>query len=526
MHKQTEIGQRVIQVEGAYNVRDLGGYKTKDGRTTRWGVFLRADGLHRLGEAGRQLLIDRGLRTVIDLRYSRELAEKKDVFADSSVVDYRHISLMTPEASDRIHHLGKLYIDILDGSQAELLQVFELLADPAGHTALFHCTAGKDRTGTVAALLLELAGVPHETIVEDYALTAVCIAPIMDELRQGRPATVSEELYEINLGCEPMNMRDMLNHLKRQYGDAEGYLLSIGLTEEQIRSLKHRLIEANEHEGTRKETPGMKLTVMTFNLRTSTASDGDHAWRYRRDKAAHIIREHAPDLIGTQEGREHMLAELRLEAYDWVGAGRRGDHEDEHCAIFYKKEKLELIAQGTFWLSETPELAASRSWDSSLPRICTWAQLREKATGAQVMVFNTHLDHRGPIARQKGMELVWSRIQEMRREKPIPVILTGDFNSYPVEPAVRMMRGEIAIREDKFVQMQDVYAVMDNVGPSANPEFSGIQEGEPIDYIFVTPEVQIVSAEIDRRTINGMFPSDHYPVIARLHIVPPAASSV
>ncbi|SEB86336.1 tyrosine-protein phosphatase [Paenibacillus sp. GP183] len=245
MYKHSANEQRVLQIEGAYNVRDLGGYLTKDGRTTRWGVLFRADGLHKLTEESHGALVNKGVRTVIDLRHTRELEEKKNVFADSDKVNYHNVSLINPSAvgNAQIHSLGDLYINILEGSKAELLQVFSLLADRTDQATLFHCAAGKDKTGIVAALLLDLAGVPHETIREDYALTASCIAPIMEELRSDRPSSVPEEIYENFLGSDPINMMDMLNHIESQYGDSEGYLLSIGMSDEQVQALKAQLLK-------------------------------------------------------------------------------------------------------------------------------------------------------------------------------------------------------------------------------------------------------------------------------------------
>jgi protein-tyrosine phosphatase len=246
MQTHMENEQRVLQVEGAYNVRDLGGYKTKDGRTTRWGVLFRADGLHRLTERSQLALMNKGIRTVIDLRHSKEVEDKRNVFSDSDKVNYFNVSLINPSTSGsaQIRNLGDLYISLIEGSQAELLRIFTLLADRSGDAILFHCAAGKDRTGVVASLLLDLVGVPHETITEDYSLTASCIAPIMEELRSERPPTVHAEIYETFLGCDPVNMMNMLSHLEIRYGNSEHYLYSIGISEAQIQALKEQLLKA------------------------------------------------------------------------------------------------------------------------------------------------------------------------------------------------------------------------------------------------------------------------------------------
>ncbi len=236
--------RRILQVEGAYNVRDLGGYRTKDGRTTRWGTIYRADGLHRLTQAGRQTIEDLGVRMVIDLRHGRELQEKRSVFEGSDSVAYRNVSLLNPVSpySRQMDSLGDVYIGLLEDCRHELRSVFALLAERGDEAVLFHCAAGKDRTGIVAALLLELAGVERETIIEDYMLTAMCIAPLLEELRRGRPPMAAEDEYEKLLGCEPGNMREMLRHVEQNYGNAERYLLAIGLQPDQVRAVKERLL--------------------------------------------------------------------------------------------------------------------------------------------------------------------------------------------------------------------------------------------------------------------------------------------
>lgn len=248
MEKMVGDLRRVLAVDGACNVRDLGGYLTNDGRTTRWGTMLRAASLHQLAAASQQELIDGGLRTVIDLRGSNEIALKPNVFSADSRVNYHNISIMNPAviASLQSRSLGELYISLLDHAHDELRHVFALLAEASekGEAALFHCAAGKDRTGVIAALLLALAGVPNETIVEDYTLTAECLLPMMDELRSERPDGVSVEVYEQVLGCDAVHMERMLAHLESRYGNAERFLQQIGLSDEQISAIRTRLSDA------------------------------------------------------------------------------------------------------------------------------------------------------------------------------------------------------------------------------------------------------------------------------------------
>jgi endonuclease/exonuclease/phosphatase family metal-dependent hydrolase len=261
----------------------------------------------------------------------------------------------------------------------------------------------------------------------------------------------------------------------------------------------------------------MEWKVMSFNLRYDTPNDGVNQWPYRIDRLAHMMLEHEPLFIGTQEGYAHMLADLqeRLEPYAWLGTGRHGGQENEHCAIFYRKDQLELLEQGTFWLSETPDMPASKSWDSSLPRICTWGRWRHRGSEQVITVFNTHLDHLGQEARNQGSLMILKAIVREYELNPTPVILLGDFNSHPTDWPIRLLRGEF---DHGGIQswLQDAYGILEEeIGLTAH-SFQGGSEGMPIDYIFVSPDVLVYEVLIDRREVDGGFPSDHYPVIARL----------
>lgn len=241
--KRTE---RIISLEGACNVRDLGGYQTKEGREIQWGRLYRGDGQHKLTERDQELLLGRRIHTVIDLRHAQEVSVAKDAFADSDNVAYHNVDLLNPATTNRpqVNSLGDLYVSMLDNSQDAFLRIFEILANPSDEAVLFHCTAGKDRTGMVAALLLDLAGVPHTTIIEDYAMTAECLLPIMDELRAARPEGMPADLYERLLGCDPSNMEMMLQHLHAVYGGSGRYLATIGLPEEKVQALRQKLLES------------------------------------------------------------------------------------------------------------------------------------------------------------------------------------------------------------------------------------------------------------------------------------------
>ncbi|WP_151737358.1 tyrosine-protein phosphatase ['Paenibacillus yunnanensis' Narsing Rao et al. 2020] len=238
--------ERLLKLEGAYNVRDIGGYPAEHGKLVQRGRLFRADGLHRLTGGDQGLLLDKGLRTVIDLRHDDECLAKRNVFADSEALAYYNVSLINPATTMEadIRCLGDMYVNMLDECGPQLGRVFTLIAEAGEGGVLFHCAAGKDRTGVVAALLLDLAGVPKELIVQDYAETEINLAPLMAEFLAEMPEEMRSAGYEAFMGSAPENMEIMLQHLHARYGGAEAYLASIGLSEAQLAELKRRLLEA------------------------------------------------------------------------------------------------------------------------------------------------------------------------------------------------------------------------------------------------------------------------------------------
>jgi protein-tyrosine phosphatase len=166
---------RRLPLAGAYNLRDVGGYPAANGGQTRWRTLFRADSLHRLSVEEQEALLEYGVRTVIDLRRPEETAAAPNVFAASSHVRYLHLSITdgAPDPSGPSIELDELYRRILDLRGEQLGAVLTAMADDGAFPAVVHCTAGKDRTGLIIALLLGIAGVPSEQIIEDYALSAV-----------------------------------------------------------------------------------------------------------------------------------------------------------------------------------------------------------------------------------------------------------------------------------------------------------------------------------------------------------------
>ena len=256
----------------------------------------------------------------------------------------------------------------------------------------------------------------------------------------------------------------------------------------------------------------MEITVATFNLRNFTARDGENAWAARVPQVAEMMRRTGAAVIGTQEGYEEMLTELAgaLPQLRWVGMGRRGDRQDEFCAVFYRPDLVALDEVGHFWLSETPDVPGSSSWASSLPRMCTWVRL--ELAGRPLLLYNTHLDHLSAEAREQGIRLICHRIGERRFPAGPPALLLGDLNAGLDSGVVRFLRQESGL--------VDAYSALPGGGPigATFHGFHGGEAGGPIDYIFGTGDLTFRATAIRRERIDGRYPSDHYPVVTTVQL--------
>ncbi len=234
-----------LLLDGVYNLRDVGGYGTKNGRFVHSQTLLRADCLHRLPPASQQALVDYGLRSVVDLRRRVEINYEPNVFAQSAHVAYHHLPLYNEWeelAAERPRDLAHMYTLMLDNCQPAFRELFALLAQPGAFPALVHCKVGKDRTGVVVALLLDVAGVPAATIAADYALSRPYLDPLIPELREeAQRFGYDMAYYESLLPSEPATMHVMLDYLYQRYGGAASYLAQIGLTADQVTGLQQTL---------------------------------------------------------------------------------------------------------------------------------------------------------------------------------------------------------------------------------------------------------------------------------------------
>ena len=259
------------------------------------------------------------------------------------------------------------------------------------------------------------------------------------------------------------------------------------------------------------------LRVMSYNVRYATAPDGENAWARREGIFFDPIERFQPDLIGFQEVLvvQYDAIAARMTGYVFSGVGRDdGQRKGEFSSIGYRKDRFTALASGTFWLSETPAVPGSKSWDAALPRICSWVRLRETATGRELVYANTHFDHRGVIARREAARVLSEQLGPIAAG--VPAILTGDFNIEEDNPAYL---GLVQPAKPEWIRWTDSYRTLYPRRQSDEASFHGFKgtvQGSRIDFIFHTPHFQATVAAIDRTSRDGRYPSDHYPVNAVL----------
>ena len=241
-------GTRHIAHDVVFNLRDLGGYQTADGRTVRWGVVFRGDGLHRLSADDCAAL---GLATVLDLRTEHEINQRGRLEVDG--IDWHHLPVLqtiwdpswaTDEALSAERFLADRYLVMLAEGAEALGAALRVLADPERLPAAFHCAAGKDRTGVLAALVLSLLGVDDDTIAADYGLSRMSMERLVEWVRETYP-----DVYDAMIE-QPAAFRDapegamhlFLADLREMHGSVEAYAASVGAGPEVLEGLRRNLL--------------------------------------------------------------------------------------------------------------------------------------------------------------------------------------------------------------------------------------------------------------------------------------------
>ena len=243
------------------------------------------------------------------------------------------------------------------------------------------------------------------------------------------------------------------------------------------------------------------MRCCSFNVRLDVSEDGEHAWPHRRELFVSTVRDIDPDVIGLQEPLAHQYEEIRAskDGFAWYGIGRKGDQEGEFSPLGWRHEQLETTERDTKWLSPTSDVVGSVGWDAAFPRIVSRIRLTD--SGSPVVVYNTHFDHEGERARAESARL----LTEWVDREPDPVILLGDFNCEPGSDPYSQLTTVLHDARELAAEVS---------GPLAT--FHGFS-GEPtecIDHIFVSEGVAVERFETVDYSVDSLYPSDHFPVVA------------
>lgn len=251
------------------------------------------------------------------------------------------------------------------------------------------------------------------------------------------------------------------------------------------------------------------LKVVSYNIRLMAGADGDNSWEFRKEASPAMIQAIAPDVFGIQEAfleQENYLLE-NCPNYSSVGVGRDdGVDKGERMSIFWNTETVEMKEWGTFWLSETPDVP-SKGWDAGCRRTATWGFFSMKESGKEFFYVNTHLDHKGVVARKEGLNLVRSEIAK-RNPNGLPMILTGDFNIKQTDSVI--VDFSTVMKNTRLTAaVTDTLATYNGWGSAADDVI--------IDYIFYDGFAACPMYRTVTETFAGKpYVSDHYPIVAEL----------
>lgn len=261
------------------------------------------------------------------------------------------------------------------------------------------------------------------------------------------------------------------------------------------------------------------IEVMSFNIRHGRGDDGAHVWPNRRQIVLDLLRTSAVPLIGLQEVLDFQLREIAdaMPAYRVIGVGRDdGAAAGEFAPLLVDTSRFAVITQGTFWFSDTPEVPGSMHWGNRITRICSWARLHDRRTGDTVRVYNVHWDHESQPSRERSAALLLARVASDTGTRDA-VLVTGDFNAGEDNAAFR------ALVTDTRRGLRDSYRLRypDRRIVGTFNAFRGDSIGDKIDAVLVSADWIVDSAHIDRRQVQQLWPSDHFPVTARVRRSPP-----
>lgn len=255
----------------------------------------------------------------------------------------------------------------------------------------------------------------------------------------------------------------------------------------------------------------MKLCLISSNIRFDNPADGINAWSHRRSLLTRALLAHGPDLIATQEGRFEQLKDFEslLSDFEMIDHHRSWIKERMYPTFFMRKSAFELIKSEDLWLSETPDVAGSKSFGSAFPRLMTWMKIQPKNSKSNLLVINTHLDHIKTETRTSQIQVL---SQEIKRiwDRNSSLVVMGDFNASPDSEVRESLLSE-------FPNLIDSWRLHNQAEETSHHAFDGIcPGGNRIDWIMTDEKVSVESCFLDKNPVDGKYPSDHFPVICKI----------
>lgn len=272
------------------------------------------------------------------------------------------------------------------------------------------------------------------------------------------------------------------------------------------------IVFPNVNASVRQEKKNPTFNVITYNIRNNTPNDGVNAWPLRKDKVAALLKFHQADIFNVQEALPEQVDDLvnSFPGFDHVGVGRDdGKRAGEHMSVFFRKERFEKRADGTFWLNEATT-KPGLGWDALCNRTVTWIRLKDKITKKSFYVFNTHFDHRGNKAREESAKLILKSIKQINKEN-LPLILTGDFNLTKNSVPIQLILKELNDTKDKSQALP--------YGPDGTSGGFDVKVmPRTIDFIFINDKAGVVRHGVLSDSFGLFYPSDHLPVLVEVRI--------
>ena len=267
--------------------------------------------------------------------------------------------------------------------------------------------------------------------------------------------------------------------------------------------------------GCSQKSPDIDLRVCSFNLRGVIGKDkNERSWNYRKDIVANFLKKQNIDICGTQESAYKQFPALKelLPEYAFFGKSSIGEHDGRVMnLVMYRKSRFKMLKAETLWLSETPE-KVSKILDSAEPRTFTYGHFFDNKTKREFFIFSTHFDHKGKLARPAQSKILMQLIEKIAKDKPF--ILVGDFNSKENSEVINYIKAKPYISDARTISKAKPIDM-----PSTFHAFKGHTSKvykNRIDYVWVSKPSEVLSYEVSNYSENGVYPSDHYPIVCNI----------